>query len=330
MSDCLVIGGGVIGMMSARALAILGANVTLLDQRECGKESSWAGGGIISPLYPWHYDDSINQLSFESQAVYEALCDDLHSVSGIDPEYQKTGLLMMDEFQTQQAKSWMQNYQIDYQSHPQGALFTHVASVRNPRLLQALKADLIHKGVNIIESAKVDKLITQSTTVLGLRSAQGDFFADAIIACMGAWSSKLLDLENDIFPIKGQMIVLQAQVDEVKHIILDKGRYIIPRADGKILIGSTMENVGFNRDVNQSTKTHLYEFAWRHVPTLKNAKIIHHWSGFRPASQSGSVVISKDKKYNNLFVNTGHFRNGLNMAPASADKIAKLVNETFV
>ena len=84
MSDCIVIGGGIIGMMSARMLVISGAEVTLLDQRECGKESSWAGGGIISPLYPWHYDDLTNDLSLESQAIYEALCDDLHRSSGID------------------------------------------------------------------------------------------------------------------------------------------------------------------------------------------------------------------------------------------------------
>lgn len=324
MSDCLVIGGGVIGMMSARALAMSGAKVVLLDQRECGKESSWAGGGIISPLYPWHYDELTNVLSFESQAVYEQLCEDLYSASGIDPEYQKTGLLMMDEFDTPDAKTWMQDYRISYQSHTKGALFTHVASLRNPRLLQALKADIINQGVRIIEHTEVSRVLIKAKKVLGAHTAKGDFFADNTIICAGAWSGQLLG-SSDVFPIKGQMIVLKAQVGDVKHIILDHGRYIIPRADGKILVGSTMEKVGFNRAVDRVTKDSLYKFAWQHVPALKNTKIIHHWSGFRPASQSASVVLGRDKQYDNLFLNTGHFRNGLNMAPESAKRIKDLI-----
>ena len=328
MSDCLIIGGGVIGMMSARALAISGAKVTLLERGECGKESSWAGGGIISPLYPWHYDDLTNQLSFASQALYADLCDDLYNSTGINPQYQKTGLLMMDEFTTDRAQAWMRRYQISYKLQRQGALFTHVANLRNPRLLQALKADIISKGVSIVEHTEVKSLITKAKKVLGASTDKADFFADYVIACAGAWSGQLLGSSSDVFPIKGQMIVLQAKIGEVKHIILNQGCYIIPRVDGKILVGSTTEKVGFNRDVDEPTKQRLYAFAWQQVPALKNAKIIHHWSGFRPASQSGSVVLGRDKKYNNLFINTGHFRNGLNMAPASAEKITQLI-ESF-
>jgi glycine oxidase len=327
MSDCIVIGGGIIGMMSARMLTIAGASVTLLDRRECGKESSWAGGGIISPLYPWHYDDLTNDLSFESQAVYESLCDDLFRSSGVDPQYQKSGLLMMDEFDTVEAKIWMKRYQINYQNHTDGALFSHVASVRNPRLLQALKVDIIQKGVKIVEHTQVENLIIKDDKVLGVRTSKGDFLSDKVVACAGAWSEQLLTLKDEIFPMKGQMIVLKAQADEIPHIILDQGRYIIPRADGKILVGSTMEEVGFNRDVDLPTRQSLHEFAWQHVPALKNAEIEHHWSGFRPASRSGKVIVAKDEKYQNLFINTGHFRNGLNMAPASANKITQLVNE---
>lgn len=327
MSDCLVIGGGVIGMMSARMLAISGAKVTLIDQRECGKESSWAGGGIISPLYPWHYDDLTNDLSFESQAVYEGLCDDLYHSSGIDPQYQKSGLLMMDEFETVEAQAWMKRYQVSYEGHVNGALFTYVASVRNPKLLQALQVDIINKGVTIVENTPVDKLIINNNKVLGVNTTKADFFADNIVVCAGAWSGQLLDIKDDVFPIKGQMILLKAKIGDVEHIVLDQGRYIIPRADGRILVGSTMENVGFDRSLDETTKMSLYGFATERFPVLFCAEIEHHWSGFRPASRSGKVVLKKSEKYDNLFINTGHFRNGLNMAPASADKITQLVNE---
>jgi len=327
MSDCLIIGGGVIGMMSARMLAISGAKVTLIDQRECGKESSWAGGGIISPLYPWHYDDLTNDLSFKSQAVYEGLCDDLYHSSGIDPQYRKSGLLMMDEFETVEAQAWMKRYQVSYEDHVNGALFTHVASVRNPKLLQALQIDIINKGVTIIENTPVDKLLINNNKVLGVNTTKGDFFADNVVACAGAWSGQLLDIKDDVFPIKGQMILLKAKIGDIEHIILDQGRYIIPRADGRILVGSTMENVGFDRSLDEVTKSSLYEFASERFPVLSSAKIEHHWSGFRPASRSGKIILEKSEKCDNLFINTGHFRNGLNMAPASANKITQLVNE---
>ncbi len=327
MSDCIVVGGGVIGMMSARMLAISGAKVTLIDQRECGHESSWAGGGIISPLYPWHYDDLTNDLSFESQAVYEELCDELHRSSGIDPQYQKSGLLMMDEFDSTEAKIWMERYKVDYQRHADGAFFSHVASVRNPRLLQALKIDIINKGVKIVENTQVNQLITKDDKVLGVNSSEGDLLCDNLIICAGAWSSQLLDLSDRIFPMKGQMIIFKQCKVKLSHVILDQGRYIIPRIDGKILVGSTMEDVGFNRDVDEHIKNNLHEFAWQHIPMLENVEIEKHWSGFRPASETDKAIVDRDKNYHNLFINTGHFRNGINMAPASANRITQLINE---
>lgn len=324
MSDCLVIGGGIIGMMSARMLALAGASVTLLDQRECGKESSWAGGGIISPLYPWQYDDLTNELSFASQLIYQDLCNDLLNSSGIDPEYQKIGLLMMDEFNTNAAKSWIKRHKVLHQTHHKGVLFTQIANVRNPRLLQALKVDIINKGVRIIEHTTVNSLINKKDNVLGVHSNRGDFLSENVVLCAGAWSGQLLNKPQYIFPIKGQMIVLQARIGEIKHIILNQGRYLIPRVDGKILVGASMEDVGFNRELDEATKNSLYAFALRQIPSLKNAKILHHWSGFRPATLDCAVV-AKHKTYENLFINAGHFRNGLNMAPESANRIVQLI-----
>ena len=327
MSDCLVIGGGVIGMMSARMLALSGAQVVLLDQRECGRESSWAGGGIVSPLYPWHYDDLTNELSFESQAMYQQLCQALFDSSGIDPEYQKSGLLMIDEFDTMQAQAWMKRYQVDYQKHDNGAFFSNIASVRNPRLLQALRADIVKLGVQIIEHTTVKEVITKADIAVGVATQSEDIYADNVVICAGAWSSQLTDLDERVFPMKGQMIIFKPGPVNLKHIILDQGRYIVPRADGKILVGSTMEDVGFNREVDEPTKQSLYDFACEHLPMLAGLEIEKHWSGFRPATKSSKVILGRDSKYQNLFINTGHFRNGINMAPASAIRITQLINE---
>ncbi len=325
MSDCLIIGGGVIGMMSARALAISGATVTLIEQRACGKESSWAGGGIISPLYPWMYSDMVNDLSMASQAVYEELCATLFADTGIDTEYIRSGLLMMDEYDRYEAIDWMAVHKVNAEKHPQGALFTAVAQVRNPRLLKALKSDILKRGVEIVEFSKVEELIVEKDKVLGVKTEHKNYYGDNSIICGGAWSSALLDIKNEVYPVKGQMIVIKSKPGVLEHIVLDKGRYLIPRKDGRILIGSTTENVGFDRSLNKQVGVELLEFASSRFTALRGASIEHHWSGFRPASKSG-VMIKKYEKLEGLYLNTGHLRNGLNMAPESAERLLALIN----
>ncbi len=325
MSDCLIIGGGVIGMMSARVLAISGATVTLIEQRACGKESSWAGGGIISPLYPWMYSDMVNDLSMASQAVYEELCATLFADTGIDTEYIRSGLLMMDEYDRYEAIDWMAVHKVNAEKHPQGALFTSVAQVRNPRLLKALKSDILKRGVEIVEFSKVEELIVEKDKVLGVKTEHKNYYGDNSIICGGAWSSALLDIKNEVYPVKGQMIVIKSKPGVLEHIVLDKGRYLIPRKDGRILIGSTTENVGFDRSLNKQVGVELLEFASSRFTALRGASIEHHWSGFRPASKSG-VMIKKYEKLEGLYLNTGHLRNGLNMAPESAERLLALIN----
>ncbi len=323
MSDCLIIGGGAIGMMSARALSMAGSRVTLLDQRECGKESSWAGGGIISPLYPWRYSDLVNELSNASQAVYKDLCAHLFEDTGIDPEYIQSGLLMMDEYDTSKAHTWMEKYKVTTNKHPKGVLFKSIAQVRNPKLLSALKVDILKRGVEVIEHTKVDDLIIKDNNTLGVKTKNKDYYADNTVICSGAWSSSLLG-NSEIFPIKGQMIVIKAEINAPKHIVLDQGRYIIPRKDGQILIGSTMEDVGFDRNTDKQVGADLLAFATERFPQLEGAKIEHHWAGFRPASKT-DVIVDKHTRLKHLYINTGHFRNGLNMAPESANRIKNLI-----
>jgi glycine oxidase len=325
MTDCLVIGGGVIGMMTARTLALAGAKVTLLDQQQCAKESSWAGGGIISPLYPWKYDDFTNELSLASQAVYGQLCNQIFEDTGLDPQYLKSGLLMMDEFNTDEAKVWMQKHNLTYQTNANGALFADIAQVRNPRLLKALKADIINKRVNIVEHTKVEDLLIKNKRVIGVKTNRQNYLADYVVVCSGAWSSEWLALEEKIFPMKGQMIILKAEVATVKHIVLDKGRYIIPRKDGRILVGSTMQNVGFDKSTDEQTRQILHKFASQRFEALTKAEVEYHWSGFRPASKSAKIMLGRYGEFDNVYLNTGHFRNGLNTAPESAKRITQLI-----
>ncbi len=320
MTDFLIIGAGIIGMMNARELVKEGASVILVDKNNCGKGASWAGGGIIAPLYPWKYSKIINELSFKSQQMYQQICAELFNTTGIDVEYIKSNMLMLDEFDSDIAQKWLKKYQIKYQTTKQGALF-NVAQVRNPRILQALKKDLQISGVKIIENKKIKQLVVKNNKVLGA----DDLIARNTIICAGPYVNDLII--SDIFPVKGEIIVIFDASKSIQNIILKNSNYIVPRKDGTILVGTTYENVGFDTTLNTAVKINLFTFATSIFPHLKKCQIIHHWCGFRPGRKINEPIIAKDDKYENLFINGGHFGNGLNTAPQNAKKMLTILKE---
>ena len=166
MPDVLVIGGGVIGLLTARELRIAGADVTLLERGEPGRESSWAGGGIVSPLYPWRYPDAVTALARWSQEQYPTLCQALHETTGIDPELEQSGLLIEAADETRVATDWAGVHGARIETiapaaiaalepgladPPPSALWLpDIAHVRNPRLVKALRADVEARGVRVL------------------------------------------------------------------------------------------------------------------------------------------------------------------------------------
>lgn len=325
MSDCLIIGGGIIGMMTAKTLSDEGFEVILLDKQQLGRAASWAAGGIISPLYPWRCDEKTLDLSFKSQSLYPQICAKLRENVGIDPEYRQTGLMMIDEFDSKTAQKWLKSHNIKPTINSKGAFFKDLAQIRTPRLLRALQAYLISKNVKIIDNSEVLDLVFEGDKVLGVKTNKSTIYADMTVVCAGAWS-KFGGLEQ-IYPVKGQMIALKTKPDTVPYIILENERYLIPRKDGVLLVGSTLEEVGFNTDTDSKSAASLHNFAIRHFPSIQGAKITHHWAGLRPASRSGKVILGRSEKYRQLLFNTGHFRYGLTMAPASAAEITTIIKQ---
>ena len=339
VTDCLVIGGGVIGLTTARALSLSGLSVTLLDKGLCGQESSWAGAGIISPLYPWRYSQQVNQLSSNSQAIYQDLCATLHQSTGIDSQYHQTGLLMADEYQSNLAQTWLSKHNIRYQTTDKGLLFPNIAQLRNPRFIQALKADIIRLGGKVLENHRVDSLITRSNITQGVKANHENFYAGQTIIATGVWANDLLPgfASNDatqavdIYPVKGQILLLRAKQTLINpivpHIFLANDKYLVPRTDGLILVGASYEHTGFDQSLSQVIKDELYDFAIQSYPLLSQANIVNHWSGLRPANRLGDIYIGKHPHYDNLYLNVGHFSNGINTAPASAKTITKMITQ---
>ncbi len=335
------------GLLSARELQRAGARVTLIDKNKIGTESSWAGGGILSPLYPWRYTDPVNALAKWGQAQYPIIADTLTRETGIDPEWTASGLLILDNLQPDEHNTiatWAKTFDskldllvkndirrcepVVNSKFTQGIHMPDVAQIRNPRLVKALKVALLAAGVNIIEDTEVTDIVVKSNHVTGIKTPSGDHVADHIVVASGAWSTQLLadiNVTIDVKPVRGQMIIIDAQPGLVSKIILENNHYIIPRRDGQLLVGSTLEDVGFDKSTTEEAKQLLQQAAMALVPTLEQFKIKHHWAGLRPGSPKGIPIISAHPDIKGLFINTGHFRNGVILGPASARLLTDLI-----
>jgi len=343
MSDVLVIGGGIIGLLTARELVHAGAEVTLVEMGETGREASWAGGGIVSPLYPWRQPEPVSALVSWSQQVYPRLCLSLLEETGTDPELTRNGLLVLDSEDIDQALTWGSEHAVEIQSigvercleiepelglRPQQALrMPDVAQVRNPRLAKAARSSVEHR-IRLREQEEVVELLAEGGRIRGVRTGSGEIEARQVVVCAGAWTARLLEQlgrRPEIQPVRGQMILFHAHPGEIRHITLYHDRYLIPRRDGRVLLGSTIEHTGFVKATTAEVKEELYRTAVEMFPVLRRTPIEDHWSGLRPGSPRGIPYIGPHPLIDGLFLNAGHYRNGLVTGPASARLATDLV-----
>lgn len=344
-SDVVVVGGGVMGLLSALALGRQGVQVVLAERREVGKESSWAGGGIISPLYPWRYSHAVTALASWSQDFYQPFAARLAEQVDIDPQVYGAGLYWLDLDDEDEAVSWACREQrvlsrvamdVVHASVPGlGPVFARavympgVASVRNPRLVKALRAAL--RGLpNVVvhEHAEVQGFLCDRGRVEGVATSRGEVRADKVVVAAGAWSGDLLatlGLQLPVEPVKGQMILYKCEPDFLPAIVLAKGRYAIPRKDGHVLVGSTLEHAGFDKTPTEDALASLRASAEELLPALADAEVVGHWAGLRPGSPDGIPFIGEVAQYPGLWLNCGHYRNGLVLAPASCELLKNLL-----
>lgn len=343
MPDCIVVGGGVIGLLTARELHLAGADVLLLERGPLGGESSWAGGGIISPLYPWRYAESVNALAERSKSIYSQLSQVLEEESGIDCELLSSGLFTVTSPEAQ-IDDWLRRWSVDGQyvtdtadilaieprvgpGVDQGLWLPEVMQIRNPRLVKALIGSFAFHKIAYAENSPVEELIVHGDKVAGVKTASAEYRADKVIISSGAWSAQFTETRDgvDVVPVKGQMIMYKGAPDLIRRIVLSEGHYVIPRRDGRVLAGSTLEKIGFDKQVSQAAMDELHQAAIDLVPALDGLTIERQWAGLRPGTEKGIPYICAHDRVDGLYIHAGHYRNGIVLGAASAQLMADII-----
>lgn len=340
----LVAGGGIVGCLTALELVERGCRVTLVERGEIASqrsgEASWAGAGLLFPLLPWMYADAVNKLTLTGASLYPALCQRLHSDTGIDPEYMQSGMFILPPFDHAAAVSWCAAngmeavplaaapLPLQSPSRGDGLWLPGVGQVRPPHLLKALRSALQLRGITLLERTEL-KPLPATAQMNGWETLDGRTLrADKYVVTSGAWSFELLRanaMKLNIKPMRGQILLYRQPTSGLQHMVYHEGFYMVPRKDGLLLAGSTLEDVGFDTSTTDSVREVLRGKAEAILPELAHMPVLKHWSGLRPGTPENLPTIAEHPQIKNLYLNTGHFRYGLTMGPCSAKMIAALV-----
>ena len=352
MADVVIVGGGVIGLTIARALAKRGArDVVLIEKDQPGLEASWAAGGILGPQAEADQIDDFFLLACASRDLYSSFADSLKEETGMDVELDKTGTLYLaftadDEHELRQRYEWQASEGLPVEWLSRGEArklepgisrktrcalrFPNDWQVENRRLAEALVSANQKLGVRLITECEVKALCAEDGRVTGVESSSGSISAPVVVLAAGAWTSLIQSTGTPlpkivVQPVRGQMLCFETQPPLAQHVLYSSWGYLVPRRDGRLLAGSTTEFVGFDKDVTIDGVSEIRAMALEIAPLLDDSPLIDSWSGLRPCAQDGLPVLGPHEKLEGLFYATAHYRNGILLAPITGELIADIV-----
>jgi len=345
MVDVVVVGGGVIGLSIAWELARCGQRVEVLDQGRAGREASWAGAGMLPPGSLSGARTPEARLRSFSHLQWSDWTARLAAETGIDNGFRNCASINVSvrESLASEIAVWksegvaVESLSGDAAREVEPALATEItdayrlpefSQVRNPRHLKAVAAACEKAGVLIRAGQGGLGWRIENESVVSALTPAGEVRASQFVVATGAWSRGLLEAAGQgttIEPVRGQIVLLQTRRSPFSHVLQVGPRYLVPRPDGRILIGSTEERVGFVKQNTVEGVSSLLKFATSLVPGLKDAEIERCWSGLRPGSVGDTPLLGRVPHLDNLFVATGHFRSGLQMSPGTAVLMRQLL-----
>jgi thiazole synthase len=327
-AEIIIMGGGIVALAIALELKLKGINVTILS-RNLKQAASHAAAGMLAPEAE-NLTGAMLELGVKSKNLYPEWVNKLEQLTGENVGYWPCGILAPVYEKNQHTRGvWLDKEAISYyqtglgENVIGGYWYPEDGQVDNRALIKALLQAVQILGIDLREGVAVEAIQQRQGKVICLRTNQGELIADQYIIATGAWASQLLPLP--IRPIKGQMLALKMPPDKRLHrVLFGPSTYLVPRQDGRLIIGATSEEVGFTADnTPQGLKT-LIDRAIRLYPALEHFPIEELWWGYRPGTPDELPILGRSH-CDNLILATGHYRNGILLAPITANLIGQLI-----
>jgi glycine oxidase len=358
-TDVLIVGGGVIAMSIAEALSSEGLSIRVIEADAVGSGASGAAAGMLAPIGESALDSPLLALGLESLRRFAPLCGRLREETGIDPEYEASGIFqiarrgkevrkLLERVRAIEASArsqhWVVPPEIEWLDEPDlrdaaphvsseysAAYFSpHEAHLRPPLLVRALEASARLRGARIDSGVRAHRLLLSRGRVVGVESSLGPIEAGETILAAGAWTPSILDASalgssafaaSAIEPVRGQILTLDAPLPKMAAIAWSSDIYCVPKRDGSWIVGATEEQVGFDRRVTAEGVAWLIERARGLIPALADASFGRAWAGLRPVSADGLPIVGRDPRCEGLSIAAGHGRNGVLLSPITAQLV---------
>ena len=353
MEKIVIVGGGAIGLSLAYELVQHGTRVAVVDQAKVGRKASWAGAGILPPAFERTFD-ALEQLRKLSHGLHAEWAAKLRDETGIDTGYRVCGGIYLARRAGEAASlsatmhQWAEDgiplerleprqlQELEPRLRPDSIVSAELVSyhvpdeaqLRNPRHLAALRQACQQRGVNFLENARIEGFDTEGDRITAVRTSAADLQADQFCVTAGAWTGLLMNelgITMEIHPWRGQMVLIQPPQLLIRRIVNEGPRYIVPRADYHLLIGSTMEEVGFDEGTTPEAIDGLVQFARELIPDLGELPVKQTWAGLRPGTGDGNPYIGRIPRFRNAWLGAGHMRSGIHLSTGTAVCLRQLI-----
>ncbi|MCW3097003.1 MAG: thiO [Chthonomonadaceae bacterium] len=346
-ADVVVVGGGVIGLSLAWRLKREGASVVVLERGQVGGQATGAAAGMLAPLAEAKAAGPFVQLGLASLQRYPAFVSALREETGLDPELIGPGMLrvvhteseeeiLAQEFAWQRTiglpMEWLGSAEaraLEPALNPDtraAVLSVREQNVEPRRLVRALAQACGLRGVRIVENAFVLGFTTMGARVTAVQTVNGPVPCGAVVVAGGAWSESIaswLRVALPVFPVRGQILALTCLPPPIRHTLYTHAGYLVPKADGRVIVGATEDSAGFETRPTAQGLLRLLTLAIELLPALGNAPFESAWAGLRPASADGLPILGILPGWENAHVASGHFRNGILLAPITGELVAQ-------
>jgi glycine oxidase len=347
--DVLIIGGGIMGTSAAWELSSHGSKVVVLERSVPGAEASSAAAGILGAQAEAHAPGPMAELCLASRERYAKFAGTLNKETHVDVGYRECGVLRVafapaHVKQVVTAAGWQKKRGLSVEALTRKKLATHEAALSpelaggvrfgadsrvDPKaLLRALHIAALGRGVRFQSGTFVRRIVVEGERAVGVALDDGSVLrAHNVVVAAGSWTSLIDGLglpAGQVIPARGQIIELELPAPPLTHVVFGPGAYLVPRDDGRVLVGSTLEFVGYEREVTAGAVRDLLTHATALLPALSRAGLRATWSNFRPYTKDELPLLG-GTKIQRLFLSTGHYRNGILLAPISAQIVRAAV-----